>query len=764
MRYGGFQGDIVKGLYAYCAALAVCGAACNQGVSTTEDQTQSHGGIQQPGMRWTTPAPLEYRAWVVRPNPRREFLRFSNHSGVDKTFSIGLNGNGIATVADLLDTIRSLPDEVAGEPDYRKAWRFLRDSRYHFYSYITDTAWAGDAMLYLASAGFGLCGHSATALGRVWKAMGYESRKWGLEGHVVSELYADGRWQMFDVDLEVYYTDAGGNVVGVEALQAQPELISLPVTPLSTAKPSAYSSTIADIYASAENNESYELPSSPAHTELLYRLPPGATLDLPFRFEPEFRAQNGDVVPAFSNARLTLPSTFSGPVRIPLLLHTLDGKGTILVDGQPFELGSEELANHLDQRAQSIRLIDVVSLTEPLTVTYLLNPRLNELLPETLVEIEGDDVWGVRLTVVTRAPPATETRTWTVGADLSTQLLRIANPGTDTAEFEVALNGKELGSMDGLAAHIGGLADAHPGEPDYAKAWRFIRDLRYDAPPFITRQWVDTPTIAINSTGFGRASNVAESLAQLWRHLGYQSRTWRLGGHSVSEVYAGGRWQMYDARFDVYYRDEQQQVAGVNALAANPELITEPVLPVSPRSYAYSDTIAQIYATTGDNTWNAAERQYVDTRMSFALPPGAVLELPHRFEPELAGANDNDIPEFQNARLTVPSSFSGVIASPFVIQSISGEGTIALNGVPYALGSPELAERLNNQLPYEYAFYPEITNIDLDGPLVITYLVNSKTYALSTVGDVQLIGTNLDQLQLQVSTPPPAVEEEVTEL
>ena len=104
---------------------------------------------------------------------------------------------------------------------------------------LTVAKWNHSPALFFSSIGFGYCDDSASLFRHLMAAMGYESRVWGLGGHIVAEVRIDNRWEMWDTDLQVHYFNHSGLVAGVEELAAQPDLILQPVTRLPGALPIA---------------------------------------------------------------------------------------------------------------------------------------------------------------------------------------------------------------------------------------------------------------------------------------------------------------------------------------------------------------------------------------------------------------------------------------------------------------------------------------------------------------------------------------------
>jgi len=60
------------------------------------------------------------------PAPASQHIRISNSTGDTATFALKLNGRGYRDIDDVLAEIASSADDYPGEPEYRKAWRFIR--------------------------------------------------------------------------------------------------------------------------------------------------------------------------------------------------------------------------------------------------------------------------------------------------------------------------------------------------------------------------------------------------------------------------------------------------------------------------------------------------------------------------------------------------------------------------------------------------------------------------------------------------------------
>ena len=166
-------------------------------------------------------------------------IRISNNSNNVISFYIELNGNKFYNNLDeVINDIKKMKDEYPGEKIVRKVWRYTRDNTYHNPP-LTEKYWYHNPMLILNSPGFGFCDDVAMLNCFIWTNLGYKARMWGLKGHAVSEVYVDGRWELYDSDLGIYYHNQRLEVAGVEELRAYPNLVTSPIKPIITDKEAA---------------------------------------------------------------------------------------------------------------------------------------------------------------------------------------------------------------------------------------------------------------------------------------------------------------------------------------------------------------------------------------------------------------------------------------------------------------------------------------------------------------------------------------------
>jgi len=100
-------------------------------------------------------------------------------------------------------------------------WRFVCAHRV-FGDPPTEGKEEHDVLKFLGIYGYGFCDDTARAVAMLAELSGLKGRVWALEGHIVSEVMAGGRWRMLDADQQAYFHKRGAptEIFGVEELAA----------------------------------------------------------------------------------------------------------------------------------------------------------------------------------------------------------------------------------------------------------------------------------------------------------------------------------------------------------------------------------------------------------------------------------------------------------------------------------------------------------------------------------------------------------------
>ena len=121
----------------------------------------------------------------------------------------------------------------------------------------------------LFNAGGGICHQSAIAIVKLAEKAGLEGRVIWLGGHVVSELYYDNSWHLFDANMGITFQE-DGHVLSYNEIINQPNLI------YNTFKKKGWKEEqikqIANMYLTTDNNYFYHLHPHEAYIKIYYFL------------------------------------------------------------------------------------------------------------------------------------------------------------------------------------------------------------------------------------------------------------------------------------------------------------------------------------------------------------------------------------------------------------------------------------------------------------------------------------------------------------
>jgi len=354
----------------------------------------------------------------------------------------------------------------------------------------------------------------------------------------------------------------------------------------------------------------------------------------------------------------------------------------------------------------------------------------------------------------------------------ATDAIVIANRADQSAQFTLEHNDFPIfESKAQVVDYVRAQPDAFTDEPFERKLWRFLRDSTNHYYSLVPLQFRQAPWSTLNSLGFGLCGDMATSYVALARAAGYQSRVWSLGGHVVPEIKVDDRWQVYDPDLGVYYRNRDGRIAGIDELAADPTLVSDPTDPIfdDPAAWAYSSVVTEIYASTHDNFIADATLLPGIPEMSgrFEIPPGAKLTYPGRWTEDPIAykafgeriLREEDLPDWREiaerhdgatpypiwfhrqAKLDLPPGWTGILPLPLWLWDIHGDGSISIDDVVYEVGSELLEERLRYRVPAR-----QLTVIRSTG-LSLIMQINFRRFDMSAKNTVNLTGRDVWALE-----------------
>lgn len=304
-------------------------------------------------------------------NHRDSYIIINNTGSQISRFTLDINGRGNY---DLNQMVGFIKKKYQGMPVAEQVWHYVSEYSRHIDMLITKNNWLYNPLLLMNSAGGSRCGFRSAVMTNLLLFMGEEARSWGLEGHVITEVLADGKWQVYDPDLGVVYFNERKEICSFDELCSKPEYITNPVKIkcISNVFDSlrATSREIAGMYASRQDNGLFDTDYQrfKKNENIAFMLPPGAQLIFPI---PD---KSSDA--AFAFAVLKIPPGWNGTVDIPLILYNTDGNAQFIVENEKLT-STEKNFNSTDAGNSPFKYnITIKENTSGVRLSYFINPLI----------------------------------------------------------------------------------------------------------------------------------------------------------------------------------------------------------------------------------------------------------------------------------------------------------------------------------------------------------------------------------------------------
>jgi hypothetical protein len=217
--------------------------------------------------------------------------------------------------------------------------------------------------LFINTVGGGLCDDRASVLVRLWQALGYKARVIGLEGHVVAEVFAEGKWMMFDPDLRLFYTDQNG-VMSVQDIERNPSVTrDGPLRGRAEYRHYLSEGDNVDITPWYLGNEDWD-----------------STFVLPAGCMVVFGQSRSSVL-----IKVIVPKCRTGVVQTPFLPSRISGNALVNEAGEVLRVSrNKRLRSDLP-----VKSIEILHSASQVVIHYRVNPRNRFLTRETRVIVHG---------------------------------------------------------------------------------------------------------------------------------------------------------------------------------------------------------------------------------------------------------------------------------------------------------------------------------------------------------------------------------------
>jgi len=232
---------------------------------------------------------------------------------------------------------------------------------------------------------------------------------------VTPELLIDGRWQMFDPDIAIYYFQRDGQIANVPELAADPGLVESPQSPIFEPGENdwGYGSTVAAIYGTTSNNTIANIASTEEFHGSRITLPAGSRLIYPGVWTPAPVGYDGivpSIISQFRQARVEIPAGVTGPIGVPWVLVDVLGTGNVRIDTSTFTGQTAQLRTFLTQPGKAVTEIEITANPDGMALIMLINPLWYDMLGSNTLVLTGKDVWAIQaatysLPLANRPPP-----------------------------------------------------------------------------------------------------------------------------------------------------------------------------------------------------------------------------------------------------------------------------------------------------------------------------------------------------------------------
>ena len=307
----------------------------------------------------------------------------TNHNSSDKTINVG-QISGLFSNMDALTAFIKSSYQDSLWADYQKAWRFMVDYTWSAPLPLTHHEWYHAPLLFINSAGWGLCDDKAIVLAQIWKNMGYTSRVCYLKGHVVPEIFINGHWEMWDPTFHVFYSDSNKNVLGVEDILTKQHHISslhkdekLELTLWS--KLMGFSKSTKELYKYSKTSSCSESQNHTLRPIEQLLLPAQSRLIFPVKGYPPLKTTSYGKThyqKKYMHMVLKIKAGWTGIIEYPLIFHAVKSKKASIGIDNRLIVFEKNHTFYVKDNFEPYTTINIIDNTKGVELYFLINPRL----------------------------------------------------------------------------------------------------------------------------------------------------------------------------------------------------------------------------------------------------------------------------------------------------------------------------------------------------------------------------------------------------
>lgn len=327
-------------------------------------------------------------------HPEDMIFEISNADNYPIEFSMHINDLDLSSDYKIVEYIRNMPEDYPGEPMELKAFRFVHDYTWKD-SNVTNQKILHNPSVMINSFGGGLCGSRSAVLTNILRLLGFKARSICLEGHVISEVFVNNRWQVLDVDYGVYYYNNSGDIASCEELSENPEIFHdidnfKALGDFESILLNSYVLNNEELYSSVEDNKIFNTDYSLETNQSTFVLPPKSSFLFPYE-----NCGRGDF---FTTAKLEVSAEWKGLISVPFVLERIEGQGILLINGQKIKCDGS-LINFQDLDFLGNK-IEIVESTSEFKFYYFINPLVYGVRKSNTISFKGDNLSNLSIQLV----------------------------------------------------------------------------------------------------------------------------------------------------------------------------------------------------------------------------------------------------------------------------------------------------------------------------------------------------------------------------
>ncbi|MGQ9848322.1 MAG: hypothetical protein ACUVQP_12600 [Bacteroidales bacterium] len=250
--------------------------------------------------------------------------------------------------------------------------------------------WGAIPLVTLNSKGFAICGRQSEIFSQILFNAGFPARIISLNGHLVSEVYYNNAWHLFDTDRKTFFKK-DNEILSYKKLVQNPKMFKKAVKIKYIENLTTFFQKYTKLFITEQDNRINKINRINNDTFLL-NIP--AKSSFVFPYYPDYKK---DFFPYNTKAKLFLPKGFDDVVKNPLILIDVEGKGKVKFNKHVYSVPKEieRLKMDIFTSKKFVKGIHVSAFSDSFALVYMLNPIFSKIHTKNNLIINASDSLSV---------------------------------------------------------------------------------------------------------------------------------------------------------------------------------------------------------------------------------------------------------------------------------------------------------------------------------------------------------------------------------